>query len=533
MSTSMVIKGGPWLVAACVIALLAISIGAETARGPDAAEKVAIEGSPFGVFYGLTPARGRPTPQYLKELGAHWTRQTLDWQVVQPKRGVFKWGLVDATVQLVDASERAGFPINILVTIRARAPWATRAGRGPRGQQATSPPADLQDYYQFVNAAVKRARGRVHYWQIENEVQYQVFWQGTPEQYLELLRTGYRAVKDADPSAQVVLAGIGDVAWLTPMLRDEVLVGKGDQALTQYNEWATGNNSPQAKQRPANSQQLLTGVRRYDKMSNFTHRLLQADAARFFDVVDLHAYHPYTLIPAGVRWAQAVMAKQGYSKPIWITETSGPNYPEMWPSEKEGERRETEEVVKRYVLAIAAGAQRVFWYVLQTPPHQAQGKWSHTGLLRPDGSKRPAYSTLGLMIGKLDGAREVRTLNAGAGAQVFEFVRPEGSVYVLWADGGATTRIPTGPGQVEITDALGNRTTRDSQGNELELTVSSLPVFVRLASAGAGRTSRDPASVSPKPGRRPRSTASTGCGTPKSSARSLASAPSTTIAANR
>ncbi|MFB3881423.1 MAG: hypothetical protein ACE149_09165 [Armatimonadota bacterium] len=531
MSTSMVVKGGPWLVAAGVIALLAISISAETARTPVPAEQVSVDGSPFGVFYGLTPARGRPTTQYLRELGAHWTRQTLDWQTVEPKRGDFRWGLVDATVELVDSSQRAGYPINILVTIRARAQWAA-GGRVARNREATRPPKNLQDYYRFVNAAVKRARGRVKYWQIENEVQYDVFWKGTPEQYLDLLRTGYRAVKDADPSAQVVLAGIGDVAWLTPMLRDEVLVGKGEQAMAQFDEWAAGNNSPQAKQRPADPQQLLRGVRRYDKMSNFTHRLLQADAARSFDVIDLHTYHPYTLVPAGVRWAQAVMARQGYSKPIWITETSGPNYPEMWPDQKEGERRQAEEVVKRYVLAIAAGAERVFWYVLQTPAHQAQGKWSHTGLLRPDGSKRPAFSTLGLMISRLDGAREVRTLSAGGGAQVFDFVRPQGSVFVAWADRGATARIAVGPGQAEITDALGNRTTRDTKEAELELTLSSLPVFVRRSATTQGRASAGPSGASGDPEAQTRS-ASAGCGSPRSSARSSLASVSSLTAAGR
>ncbi len=521
-----------WLMAACIAALLTVSVGGETARGPDATKQVTIEGSPFGLFYGLTPNKGRPTPKYLRELGVHWTRQTLDWRAVEPKRGNFQWDLVDATVKLVDDSERAGFPINMLVTVRARAPWAALGGRGSKTAQATVPPANRDDYYRFVNAVVRRARGRVRYWQIENEVQYQVFWHGTPEQYLDLLRTGYRAVKDADPNAQVVLAGIGDLAWLMPMVRDEVTAGYGDQALAQYREWARGNSLAATRKSPSNPQQLLAGVKPYDKMSEFTHRLLRSDAARFYDVVDLHAYHPCSLIPAGVRWLRAVMAHQGYSKPIWITETSGPSYPELWPSEQEGERREAEEVVKRYVLAIASGVERVFWYALQAPPHQAQGKWSRTGLLRQDGSKRPAFSALGLAVKRLDGAREVRTLSAGGGVQAFEFVRPGGSVYVLWSDGGATTRVPTGPVRVEITDALGARTTQESQKDVLELRLSARPIFVRplgavgkasgdaaateTARAGPSQVSREAPSTSPEADGRERPAVSTGCGSPRS-----------------
>ena len=471
--------------------------GEGTARAPRATREVALSDSPFGVFYGLTTYRSRPTTDYMVELGADWTRQTLPWKSVQPQRNQFKWGAVDGTVAMVDAAERGGHPINILATVRTHSPWAA-ARRTTRGPQAATPPADLQDYYRFVRATVERARGRVRYWQIDNEVDSLFFWEGSAEEYLQVLRTASRAIKDADPEAKVVLAGIQ--LWWRPMIEDEIAAGRGQRAVDLYSKWAENNDQAKGAPRPSAPADLTRMWSRGKagtvgkRQADFVRRLFQKETAQYFDVVDIHVYHPYPLIPAVVEWAQAVMAKEGYSKPIWITETSGPNYPELWLSDTVGERRQAEEVVKRYVLSLASGVERVFWYVLATPQHQEKGEWSRTGLLRSDLSKRPAYHTYRLMTGLLQGARSVRTLELGSGISAFEFTRPQGSVYVLWADKGVTTRLPIGPCRLEIVDALGKRTRREVTERQFEFSLSSTPVFVRPEAARVGLQSPRPSS---------------------------------------
>ncbi|UCC68528.1 MAG: hypothetical protein JSV79_00915 [Armatimonadota bacterium] len=454
---------------------------------PKATREVALQGSPFGVFYGLTTYRSRPSTQYMVELGADWTRQTLPWKGVEPQRNQFKWGTVDGAVSMVDAAARAGRPINVLSTFRTISPWA--AARAPvKVREASVPPSDLQDYYRFVHATVKRARGRVRYWQVDNEVDSPFFWQGSAEEYVQLLRTAHRAIKDADPQAVVVAPGIQ--LWRRPMIEDEIAAGRDQRALDVYRAWAENNDEAKRAPTPSSAADLQRmfsqgkAATMGKHQSDFIRRLLDKDTAQYYDVLDIHIYHPCELIPDIVEWAQATMAREGYSKPIWLTETSGPNYPELWPNEKVGERRQAEEVVKRYVLALGCGVERVFWYVLVAPKHQDTGEWSRTGLLRRDLSKRPAYHSYRLMTQMLKGARSVRTLNIGSAVQAFEFTRPQGSIYVLWCDQGKTVRLPIGPCRLEIVDALGNQSTKETQGKEIEVQLSSTPIFVKRTALG-------------------------------------------------
>jgi hypothetical protein len=439
-----------------------------------------LSGSPFGLFYGLTPTGARPTAQYMVDLGAEWSRQTMFWNQIEPAPGRFQWALLDGAAAIVDRAAGDGHQINLMVTLRTASSWA---GSTSVQGHAAAPPKDVHDYYEFVNAVVRRARGHIRYWQIDNEIYSRGYWQGSADEYVRLLSTGYRAAKDADPDAQVVVAGIG--AWLLPMLQDEIAAGHGDRALALYLSWAENNELAQGFPRPAtvqDLQRLMSRAGRLQRQAEFVRRLLKKDSASHFDVLDLHIRHPYTIIPAVVEWAKNAMAREGYSRPIWISECSGPTYPELWPSDAVGERRQAEEVVKRYALALGSGAQRVFWTSLATPRSlETVGEYSHEGLLRPDLSKRPAYGTYRLMTQMLKGASAVRRLEFGHGVYGVQFTRPEGPVYVLWSDNGASVRLRAGPGHYMITDAFGSRSERDAAGEELELQLASCPVFVQSA----------------------------------------------------
>jgi hypothetical protein len=57
---------------------------------------------------------------------------------------------------------------------------------------------------------VRHCAGRVHYWQCDNEPSdTDLLWAGTAAEYVAQLETMYAAVKDADPTAAVVLGGCG------------------------------------------------------------------------------------------------------------------------------------------------------------------------------------------------------------------------------------------------------------------------------------------------------------------------------------
>jgi 5-hydroxyisourate hydrolase-like protein (transthyretin family) len=53
-----------------------------------------------------------------------------------------------------------------------------------------------------------RYRGRIHSWEIWNEPDLKEYWQGTADEFAELVRVAAPAIREGDPSAKVVLAGV-------------------------------------------------------------------------------------------------------------------------------------------------------------------------------------------------------------------------------------------------------------------------------------------------------------------------------------
>jgi hypothetical protein len=80
----------------------------------------------------------------------------------------------------------------------------------------------MKAYEEFVKRVVERYDGDgkddmpgllypIKYWEVSNEPSMQeelVFFSGSPEDYYDLLRVTYQAVKDADPEALVLHGGI-------------------------------------------------------------------------------------------------------------------------------------------------------------------------------------------------------------------------------------------------------------------------------------------------------------------------------------
>src|SRR5437588_228155 len=91
--------------------------------------------------------------------------------------------------------------------------WAAIAG-------ATNdhfPPADPATFATFAQATVLRYKNRVHTWEIWNEPNISQFWQPKPNvtAYTALLKAASITIKAADPSAQVVSAGLSPAADAT------------------------------------------------------------------------------------------------------------------------------------------------------------------------------------------------------------------------------------------------------------------------------------------------------------------------------
>ena len=130
-----------------------------------------------------------------------------------------------------------------MLRVRVGSCWATGGnkldpGRGGLGYSVSLPPTDPKAYQAFVQSVVQRysAKG-VHTYAIENEPAGNSFWQGTPQQYGDLVRLGAAAVRQADPTATVLDGGLSSTTWGVVMAQDLLDQGKVPEALAAYNAY--------------------------------------------------------------------------------------------------------------------------------------------------------------------------------------------------------------------------------------------------------------------------------------------------------
>jgi hypothetical protein len=152
--------------------------------------------------------------------GVETVRVIFSWNLAQEVQGqtTFKY-----TDPMVEFASRHG--IDPLPIVTYAPPWAR-----VEPNELGSAPSNYQAYAEFLKLVIARygPDGQfwqekpdvpyrpVRYWQIWNEPGVQYQWSpqaGWPERYGELLRLAYPTVKQADPGAKVVLAGLANASW--------------------------------------------------------------------------------------------------------------------------------------------------------------------------------------------------------------------------------------------------------------------------------------------------------------------------------
>ena len=163
--------------------------------------QITMPGSQFGIaagfLYGCQAVKAYDFMPQIRKLGSGFTKVYLFWNQVEPEKGKYDWIAVDKFVAQLNSPEEG------LLSLFSSSLWATR-----QPTAMLPPPAkNLDDYYRFVYDVVKHCRGRVRYWQNDSEPNNPIYWSGTKEEFVAQLKVFYKAVKDADPAAVVVVGG--------------------------------------------------------------------------------------------------------------------------------------------------------------------------------------------------------------------------------------------------------------------------------------------------------------------------------------
>lgn len=301
-------------------------------------------------------------------LGVGWVRADLAWSTVERVEGRYEWAAFDAIVR--EANKRN---IKVLPILTYTPSWARR---DLCAQSKFCDPENLAAFARFARDAAERYAPRgVHHWEIWNEPNIRLFWSAGAHagRYTSLLQAAYTAIKQVDHNAFVVSGGLAPT-------------GTGN-----------GNIAP----------------------LEFVASMYGYGAGEYFDALGFHPYS-YPITPTYTyptnAWSQmaetdvslrSIMALHGDSnKEIWLTEygapTGGPRKAATesilgWP--------EYDHVSEAYQAALLQEAYDaadnypwagpLFWYSYKDLGTSNSTKENHFGILRADGSAKPAYEVLG------------------------------------------------------------------------------------------------------------------------------------------
>lgn len=483
--------------------------GLQTTARSCAEYRVSLPGSPFGIawgfVYGYGGIRAETFLPQLRRLGAGFTKVYLFWNQLEPERGHYDWTAVDAFLNQLDSPEEG------LISLFASSQWATRR---PAAMLPPSPAKDLADYYRCVFNLVKHCAGRVRYWQNNAEPNNPVFWAGTKEEFVEHLKVFHKAVKEADPTAVVIVGGF--------------------DGLFNPPGWP-----------PFPHQQA--GLEFFDYVLR--------EGRDAFDLFDLRLYgNPYTIV-GRVGCMRQKMLALGYEKPIVCTEYGGPSlfeFPEnrtyrplveQWaqsvsqsaenagqavspiselyrnmsslaaqtqmfmqecPSELDAKFRRIQArgLVMRNVLALSAGVQKtVYWELLDISDADRNnlmifmfGKIGMLGYQEGALEKRyPTADAFELMAHKLAGVQRVRQIETAENPALFLFKvdrGDRGSIQVVWErrdqfSGEDSPAVPFtclwNATNARCVDALGEVVPHAIVSGRLHIMVSLTPIFIESA----------------------------------------------------
>lgn len=149
-------------------------------------------------------------------LGFDWVKQQTTWSDMEPEKGNLQWGNTDRIVAALTASG-----LKPMFSVVKSPPWA----RPPATDLAVEgPPADPQQFADFLGAMAGRYKGKVKAYEVWNEQNLHYEWGNEeldPARYMTLLKLAYVAIKSADPDAVVISGALTPTGAPPPWAIDD------------------------------------------------------------------------------------------------------------------------------------------------------------------------------------------------------------------------------------------------------------------------------------------------------------------------
>ncbi len=309
----------------------------------------------FGLVQGIVQ------PDLAWQAGARWDRIIFPWSLIQ-KDGPNSWTQLYFTDEAIRAQARRGVSIAgiLIYTPQWASPW-------PEKGRPVDPPRGLDLKYddpnntfgQFVRKVVERHKGVVDHWIVWNEPDLytpalRYTFDGTFEQYAQLLKVAYLNVKEVNPNAKVIIGG--------------------------FAYWWDKEHA-----RPPFLGALLEVIGRDPDRQKNNH---------YFDIVAVHTYTAPLNSFTEPLVMREILELRNMKKPIWIGESNV--IPHDDPSNRlaAGQFRATLDqqasyVIQAMAMAVAANVER--YAIYKATDEKAENDIELWGLIRNNGTTKPGF----------------------------------------------------------------------------------------------------------------------------------------------
>ena len=133
-----------------------------------------------------------------------WDTRTT-WLHLEPADGQWNWTTLDAHLAKAAAEGVDDVTLVLAGTPRWAAIRETDDDAPWLGPGSASPPKDVEQWRDFVTETASRYRGQIDAYEIGNEPNLATFWNGTSQEYAELVSVAADAIGEADPDARIVV----------------------------------------------------------------------------------------------------------------------------------------------------------------------------------------------------------------------------------------------------------------------------------------------------------------------------------------
>ena len=405
------------------------------------------------------------SPDFTSTLPNHFGFMPANWDFAgareaggaydRPKFEVFRWGLIEVepgkydfymTDRQVRQSGESG--LHILANIQPFAKWdqedchldlpILNSPVPQEFQTSKGNPCDMEAYRKFIIKLVERYDGDgvddmpglvspIKHWELMNEPSFQdMYFQGTPAEYVEVLKATREAVKEADPEALIVQGGMAGMM---------------------------------------------------DICTDFWQGVFDAGGDAYLDIMNMHSigYGEHLNIPA---FKQFLTVNNIQDKPIWVTEVQ---YQQSHQTLGYTNKDFAKILARSYVFALANGVDKLFYVNIKMPPSYGVNIpfGEESALFTNNGGKSAlfqAHATIAGLLGSLKASDTVEIISEQIGSWYIEegqykFSTGGKTVFALFGNGALPEEIS---GQITVIDINGVEIMIEAA----EVSLSDSPIFI-------------------------------------------------------